>query len=65
MRWGRGVAFAFVSMIYGAVVPVLLLPFHNAFTARRLVKRAAVFAFFVVPGCMGATMFSLHMMKVL
>ncbi|MGZ3653626.1 MAG: MotA/TolQ/ExbB proton channel family protein [Bdellovibrionota bacterium] len=61
---GPGIALVFVTLVYGALVPVLLLPFHNRRTVNRLMKEAAVFAFLVSPLSVGVALSAFHIAKV-
>lgn len=62
---GPGIAVSFVSLIYGILVPIYLLPFLGQEGVKTLVKKTAALAILVVPSVMGLAYFTLSVTKII
>lgn len=62
---GPGIALSFVSLIYGILVPIYLLPFLKVEAVKEIAKRSAVLAVLVVPSLMGLAYFTVSVVKIL
>lgn len=62
---GPGIALSFVSLVYGILVPIYLLPFLSLDGVKELGRRSAVLAMLVVPSLMGLAYFTLSVVKIL
>lgn len=60
---GPGIALSFVSLVYGILVPIYLLPFLTVDGVKDLARRSAVLAILVVPSLMGLAYFTLSVVK--
>ncbi len=58
-----GVSASFLCLVYGMMVPILLLPFLNNPGAKALVRRTGTFVFLLMPGMLAVTWFALDVAK--